>query len=46
VRGGEATGRRVEQHWARLTSLEMIQALRGSLEALLAELRRHQTPAT
>jgi DNA-binding MarR family transcriptional regulator len=35
---GEASGRSVEQEWARLTSPETIQALRGSLQRLLAEL--------
>jgi DNA-binding MarR family transcriptional regulator len=35
---GAATGRRVEQHWTRITSPETVQALRDSLQALLAEL--------
>lgn|SRR5215813_5389373 len=43
---GAAAGRRVEQDWSRLTSPETIQALRGSLQALLAELGRHDSPGT
>ena len=43
---GAAAGRSVEQHWARLTSPETIQALRGSLETLLAELGRHEPSGT
>jgi DNA-binding MarR family transcriptional regulator len=39
---GEATGRRVEQQWEELTSPQTIQALRGSLETLLAELARQE----
>jgi DNA-binding MarR family transcriptional regulator len=34
-----ATARRVEEHWAELTSGEELEALRGSLLHLLAELR-------
>jgi DNA-binding MarR family transcriptional regulator len=41
---GAAAGRNVEQQWARLSSPETIQALRGSLETLLAELGPHGTP--
>lgn len=41
---GATAGRRAEQHWAQLTSPETIQALRASLEALLAELGPHDTP--
>ena len=33
-----ATGRRVEQHWAELTSPGEVEALRNSLQRLLAEL--------
>jgi DNA-binding MarR family transcriptional regulator len=41
---GAATGRRVEQQWAQLTSPETIQALRGSLERLLTELGADDSP--
>jgi DNA-binding MarR family transcriptional regulator len=41
---GAAAGRSVEQQWAQLSSPETIQALRGSLETLLAELGPHDTP--
>jgi DNA-binding MarR family transcriptional regulator len=41
---GAAAGRRVERDWARLTSPETIQALRGSLERVLAELGAEDDP--
>jgi DNA-binding MarR family transcriptional regulator len=41
---GEAAGRRVEKHWAELTSPETIDALRGALERLLSELASHDPP--
>jgi hypothetical protein len=41
---GVAAGRRVEAHWAELTSAGEIDALRGGLRDLLAKLRRGDAP--
>jgi DNA-binding MarR family transcriptional regulator len=43
---GVAAGRRVEEHWARLSSPETIEVLRGSLQQLIAALRDEDHPGS